>query len=322
MRTLRGFLVLAATAVSASLPAAATDTPYQVAARVPAVVDAYGLNRFDTDPVTGRIFAGSNNGLYWMDPAAAAPRWTGPVFKAPVVHVRVAADLRRVFFTTRTEAGFVDMDALDQPKAFATIRATGLVYEPSQHEIYVAPSRENKVRVFNGRTLEDVGAVTVPGWHANLADAIPGRVFFLLPDKPGLFVINASSHKAAPWPVTGKVETPGQMDVDPTGRMIFFSYDRNVVAIDPDTATVIGRITHQGVAAMAWDPVAERLLVTRPNDPAPLPIAVLTVDKTGFTEVGRLATPGVGENRLRRSRSGFLQSAGTEWLLWRIAPGT
>ena len=124
--------LLAVSPFAASLPAAHADAPYQMTSRLPAVVDAYGLTRFDTDPVTGRVFASSNNGLYWMDPAAPTPRWDGPVFKAPVVHVRVAADLRRVFFTTRTAAGFVDMDALDQPKAFATVRASALVYEPSQ----------------------------------------------------------------------------------------------------------------------------------------------------------------------------------------------
>jgi hypothetical protein len=300
------------------VPAIAPE--YRQVASVPAIVNGNTLGRFQFDPVGRRLYAGSTDGLFWLNVDATAPRWQGPVFKSPVTLLRIAPELRRLFFATREDVGYINLDALDAPRMLAHVRAGGLVYEPERRELYIS-FRAPQIVVFNAETGERSDSIKVPGWYGQLLEAIPGRVFLTLPDKPGLYVINAASHRIGAWPVDGKISTPAAMEVDPSGRHIFLSYHQNIVAIDTATAKVVGRITTLGTAAIAFDPGTRLLVAFGVTQPSPIRLTTHRVEASGFIDAGSLANPAMETGvRLEPTSGGFLQRTDKNWLIWSAGP--
>ena len=72
-----------------------------------------------------------------------------------------------------------------------------IVYEPTRKELYVA-TRDPRLLVFDGVSGRAGDDVPLPGWFGTQLEAIPGRVFVLLEDKQGLYVIDAATHHVAP----------------------------------------------------------------------------------------------------------------------------
>ena len=305
--------------VAAQPQAQARAEAYRPTSAVPSVFNGNAMTTFAYDPAAHRLYAGSRDGLFWLNTDEPKPAWHGPTFKSAVVQIRFAPELRRVFFTTLDDVGYADVDALDAPHLFAHVHAGNMVYEPQQREVYVS-YRAPSVTVFDGKTGATTGTIEVPGWYGILQEAIPGRVFMTLPDKPGLYVINANTHHVGSWPVEGKISTPAQMEVDPSGRYIFLSYHQNVVAIDASTATVVGRLDTVGNATMAYDPGTNLLVVLgvvqkRP----PLKLMAYRVDATGLTLVSSLENPPLtasSDGTLEPTSRGFIQRGSLSWLLW------
>lgn len=288
-------------------------------ARVPAIVNGNTLGRLQFDPTGRRLYAGSTDGLFWLNVDASAPKWQGPVVKSPITLLRVAPELRRVFFATREDVGYVDIDAFDKIHILAHVRAGGLIYEPERRELYIS-FRAPQIVVFNAETGERSDSIKVPGWYGQLLEAIPGRVFLTLPDKPGLFVINAASHRIGAWPVDGKISTPAAMEVDPTGRHVFLSYHQNIVAIDTATAKVVGRITTLGTAAIAFDPETRLLVAFGVTQKSPLRLTLHRIDD-GFMDAGSMPNPAMETGvRLEPTHGGFIQRADKNWLIWSAGP--
>lgn len=293
----------------------AADPVYTHVAAVPGAINGYGLGQFQFDPESRRLFAISTNGLYWLNIDAPKPTWNGPTIKAPMNLLRLAPQLKRLFFATREEIGYVNLDALDTPHLFAKVRAGSMVFEPERAEVYIG-YRSEHVLVFDGRTGERSDSIRVPGWYGQLLEAIPGRVFLTLPNKNGLYMINASSHRVGPWPVEGKIVTPMHVEVDPTGRYIFGAYYQNIVAIDTVTAKVVGRLDSIGTASIAYDPGAQLLIVNAVTQPSPARITAYRISDAGFTLAASMKSPEDEAITLEPTGRGFLQRSRFQWLVW------
>lgn len=162
----------------------------------------------------------------------------------------------------------------------------------------------------------------VPGDYANMLEAIPGRVFFTLADKSGLYEIDAATKKVSPWTVTGKLVTPVYLDADPSGRYLFATYDRYVLAIDVERATVVGRLITATGGRIAFDPDRRLLIAAQHEHPwhPKLQLAAYRVGDDGFTEVARLKILPDAEPGLESLRSGgFLQSGHKALFVWQLA---
>jgi DNA-binding beta-propeller fold protein YncE len=313
-------------ALGVSVPAARQDvgpSPYAGAVRLPSVVNGQALHSFVHDPVTNRLYAANQQGLYWVDLADPDPRVKGPLINKRLTSIEVAPDTGRLFYATLDEVGMVNLRTNDPPVRLAGREwpSARFAYEPTRRQMYLA-TRTGRVLVFDAETGEQSPDVIVPGEYANMLEAIPGRVFFTLADKSGLFVIDAATKAVTPWAVTGKLVTPVYLDADPTGKYLFATYDRYVLAIDVARATVVGRLITATGGRIAFDS-ERRLLIASQYKNIGLPqlrLAAYRVDDDGFTEVARLkilpdAAPGLESLR----GGGFLQSGHKALFVWKLA---
>jgi DNA-binding beta-propeller fold protein YncE len=318
--SLLGLVALGVSAPSAQQPAG--PSPYGTAVRLPAIVNGQGLYSYAHDPVGKRLYAANQQGLYWADLTEKEPRIKGPFVKKRINSIEIAPDTGRLFFTTMDEVGMINLRTTDAP-----VRLTGrqwqsarFAYEPTRKQMYL-PTRSGRVLVFDAETGERSPDVVVPGDYVNMLEAIPGRVFFTLADKSGLFVIDAATKAVSPWKVTGKMVTPVYLDADPSGKYLFATYDRYVLAIDVERATVVGRMITATRGRIAFDPERRLLIATHyePDHPK-LRLAAYRVGDDGFTEVARLKIIGDAVDGLESLRSGgFLQSGHRSLFVWQLA---
>lgn len=310
-RSLALSLLFATTLIAQS----SNQPAYHQTATVPAKVNGYSLDTFAYDPAGHRLYASSRDGLFWLNTGEAKPVWNGPTFKDALLQVRFAPELRRVFFSTLEAVGYADVDALDKPHMFAKIHAGSIVYEPTKRELYVS-YRAPSVTVFNAATGQVNGTIEVPGWFADLREAIPGQVFATLPDKEGLYVINAASHHIGAWPVEGKIEKPVRFEVDPSGQYIVLSYYQNIVAIEAATAKVVGRLVALDSPSIAFDPGTNLLVTLGTVQTADPRVLAYRIDQHGFTLDSSMTNPPGGEFFVEPFSRGFIQRRGNDILLW------
>lgn len=300
----------------------ADDAPYSQVGRVPSIVDGQGLTAFAFDPVDQRIYAGSRNGVFWVDLRDREPRLKGPMLQKPIGTIEVAPEAGRLFYTTPDEFGYMNLRTNDPPRTLAgrQWRTARLAYEPTRKEMYIA-TRESGIIVYGTEDGERGPVIELPGWYADVLEAVPGKVFFSVANKSGLYVIDAATHTVAPWPVSGKLVTPAYLDADPTGKYLFATYDRYLVAIDIPTATVVARITTSTGARIAFDPERRLLIMAEHYLGRPLiRLRAYSVDANGFTEVAELKNPVDGQVGLESFRGGFLQQGSRSLLLWSATP--
>ncbi len=298
------------------------DSPYTQVARVPAAVDGQGLAAFAFDPVDHRIYAGSRNGVFWLDVRERDPRLKGPMLQKAIGTIEVAPEAGKLFYTTPDELGYVNLRTNDPPKILAgrQWRTARLAYEPTRREMYIA-THEHGIIVYDTENGERGAKIELPGWYPDVLEAVPGKVFFSVANKSGLYAIDAATHTVAPWPVSGKLVTPAYLDADPTGKYLFATYDRYLVAIDIASATVVARITTATGARIAFDPDRRLLIMAEHYEGRPLiRLRAYSVDEKGFTEVAELKNPSDGQIGLESFRGGFLQQGYNTLLLWSAAP--
>jgi len=317
------WLRLGAILLASGLLYARSDTaPYTQVARVPAVVDGQGLTSFAFDPVDQRLYAGSRNGVFWLDLKERDPRLKGPMLRKPIGTIEVAPETGKLFYTTPDEFGYVNLRTNDPPKILAgrQWRTARLAYEPTRKEMYIA-THEYGIVVYGTEDDERGPKIERPGWYPDVLEAVPGKVFFSVANKSGLYVIDAATHTVSPFPVTGKLVTPAYLDADPTGKYLFATYDRFLVAIDIASATVVGRIATATGARIAFDPDRRLLIMAERYQGRPLiRLRTYSVDAKGFTEVAELKNPDDGLIGLESFRGGFLQQGHRSLLLWTVAP--
>jgi hypothetical protein len=195
------------------------------------------------------------------------------------------------------------------------MRALDLAYEPTRRELYVA-TRDPHLFVFHAHSGERV-RIDLPGWFASSLEAAPGRVYINVSPKTSLYVVDADTHRVAPWPVSGTVVFPGYLEADPEGHYLFAAYDRYVSAIDARTATVVGRIIAPKPVSIAFDAGA-RLLLASWEDGIPPPVRVVAyrVDEKGLTQVARLENPANGIVGVARTHRGFIQRGVASLIVW------
>jgi hypothetical protein len=288
-----------------------------VVSTVPFVVDGQQLRTFAFDPIGKRFYAGSDRGLFWIDLNEPSPRLKGPLIKHDIIKIEVAPDAGRLFFLTPEELWSLDIRNLGEPVLLGAGRAYDLAYEPTRKEMYVTP-RLPVVWVFSAVTGEQAPDIKLPGWLGRGLEAVPGKVFLDVSGKPDLYVIDAKTRQVSPWKVRGSFVPPGFLEADPSGRFLFASYDRYVVAIDVEKATVVDRLVFLlNGASIAYDAAAERLIVSRP-DPVEhdIVIGVYRVDGKGFHEETRLKNPRLGGVGVEPTSYGFVQQAQYAMYVW------
>jgi hypothetical protein len=307
-------LVLVAAAVP--LAAGQIKPAYSVVSTVPFIVDGQQLRTFVFDPVGNRFFAGSDRGLFWIDLNEPKPRLKGPLVKHDIIKIEVAPDVGRLFYLTPEELWSLDIRKLGEPVLLGAGRAYDLAYEPTRKEMYVTP-RLPVVWVFSAETGERAPDIKLPGWLGRGLEAVPGRVFLDVDGQPDLYLIDAKTREVSPWKVKGPFVPPGYLDADPTGRYLFARYDRYVVAIDIEKAAVIDQLAMLSTPSIAYDPGAERLIVTW-QDPvkSDISIVVYRVDEKGFTEERRLGNPRLGRSGVEPTSHGFVQQAQYSLYVW------
>ena len=301
----------------------ADDAPYTQVARVPSIVDGQGLGAFAYDPVDHRLYAGGRTGLFWVDLKESDIRLKGPLVRKAIGTIEVAPEAGKLFYTTPEEFGFMNLRTNDPPRVLTARqwRTARLAYEPTRRQMYIA-TREKGILVYGTEDGERGPVIELPGWYADVLEAVPGKVFFSVANKSGLYVIDAATHKVSPFPVTGKLVTPAYLDADPTGKYLFATYDKFLVAIDIATATVVGRITTSTGARIAFDPERRLLIMSEHyQGRALIRIRAYSVGDQGFTEVAELKNPVDGRVGLESFRGGFLQQGTRSLLLWSAAPG-
>ena len=319
-RSTRVHLFLLSLVGAAVVPiSAGQNTPaYSVVSTVPFIVDGQQLRTFAFDPVGNRFYAGSDRGLFWIDLNEPKPRLKGPLIKHDIIKIEVAPDVGRLFFLTPEELWTLDIRNLGEPVLLGAGRAYDLAYEPTRKEMYVTP-RLPVVWVFNAVTGEQAPDIKLPGWLGRGLEAVPGRVFLDVSGKPDLYVIDAKTREVKPYKVKGQFVPPGFLEADPRGKYLFASYDRHVVAIDVERASVVGRLTFLMGASIAYDAVAQRLIVSR-EDPVEhdVVIGVYSIDDKGFHEEGRLKNPSLGRVGVEPTSRGFIQQAQYAMYVWAL----
>lgn len=298
-------------------------SPYSGAVRLPSVVNGQSLYSFAHDPVAKRLYAANEQGLFWVDLVEPTPRVKGPLITKRITSIEVAGDTGRLFYTTMDEVGMVNLRTTDAPVRLMgkQWKSARFAYEPTRNQMYL-PTRTGQVLVFDAASGERSPDVIVPGDYVNMLEAIPGRVFFTLADKSGLYVIDAATKQVSPWKVTGKLVTPVYLDADPTGRYLFATYDRYVLAIDVERATVVGRLITATGGRIAFDSDRRLLIATQYEHPGhpKLQLGAYRVGDDGFTEVARLKILPDAEPGLESLRSGgFLQSGHKALFVWQLA---
>ena len=296
------------------------DVPnYKQIGRVPALIDGKGFEAFAYDPVDRRIYAGSRNGVFWLDLNDRELRMKGPLLKKPIGTIEVAPEAGKLFYTTPDELGYINLRSNEPPRIIGgnQWRTARFAYEPTRKEMYIA-THERGIVAYDTMSGERGATLEQPGWFANSLEAVPGKVFFSVENKTGLVVIDAATHQMSPWPITGKFTTPAYLDADPTGKYLFAWYDRFLVAIDIPTATVVGRRNTATGARIAYDPDQRLLIVSERETPGhPLiRLRAFSVDAKGLTEVAEIKNPADGLMGLESIGGGFLQQTRYDLLLW------
>lgn len=305
--------------VAAVVPLTADQTKpaaYAVVGTVPFVVDGQQLRTFVFDPGGNRFYAGSDRGLFWIDLNEARPRLKGPLVKHDIIKIEVAPDVGRLFYLTPEELWSLDIRRGGEPVMLGEGRAYDMAYEPTRKELYVTP-RLPEVWVFSALTGEQAPDIKLPGWLGRGLEAVPGRVFLDVINQPDLYVIDANTREVSPFKVKGPFVPPAYLDADPTGRYLFARYDRYVVAIDIAKAAVVDQLAMLNQPAIAYDPGAERLIVTW-EDPvkSDVSIVVYRMDETGFKEETRLKNPRLGRSGVEPTGFGFVQQAQYAMYVW------
>jgi hypothetical protein len=313
-----GSTILGVATLAAQLTGGAP--PYTMVATLPFRVDGQPLRAFAFDASRHRLYAGSNRGLFWVDLSEPTPRVKGPIIRKNILRIEFSPELSRMFYTTPDEVGYADLDHFGESRQLIDhIVPQDLVYEPTRREVYVS-TRDPRLIVFDGASGRREDDVPLPGWYGVELESIPGRVFFSLGDRDGLYALDAATHHVAPWPVTGRVVTPARIEADPAGQYLFLSYYREIVAIDIASATVVGRVVTFSTPAIAFDPGDRLLIATWRNDPPPTKVMAYRVDAQGLTLAAELENPDVGASGVEPTSHGFVQAGNLRLLVWTSQP--
>jgi len=304
----------------------ADNPPYTQAGRVPSVIDSDSLNSFAFDPGGRRLYAPTDAGVYWLDVRESEPKFKGPMLPKRPGSIEIAPDLGRLYFSSdRERFGYLNLRANEPPKILAGKEWQGgrLAYEPTRKEIYTATRfRGETIAVYDAETGKRTADLKLPGYRVTALEAVPGKVFFSVENKSGLYVIDAATHTVAPWPINGKLVTPAFIEADPAGQYLFGQYERHVVAIDIRTATVVADLTTAGVASVAFDP-ERRLVVVSAAEIPDHPRVVLktySVSPSGFTHVADLKNTVENDGSVYSMHGGFVQRGHDSLYLWLAAP--
>jgi hypothetical protein len=282
------------------------------------------------DPDGNRVWVGAQRGLYAVD--LARPSLVEPFDKVRVWgDLEYARDLGRLFMSLEGDAiGWLNVRAASPaatPVRMGVVsRATEMVFEPTQRELYVFSSTP-KVTVFDAVEGGVVATIELPGDYGRIPVAVSGRVLLTVARRDGLFAIDARTHRVQAQRVADRTAAPIGIEADPANGRLFLAYSREIVAVDLASGDVRGRVVTQESPAIAFDPGTGLLLATRYD---PRRIAVFRPTAAGLELVDQMG--GAGDAAwLEPTSRGFLQggtitSAGEyqEWsgatlVIWKAA---
>ncbi len=264
------------------------------------------------DPGANRIWVGTRRGLLSID--LDRPRTATPFGRTPVAGaLAFAPELNRLFVQLDGDRlAYVDVRASSEPVSVGHVpRSAEMVYEPLRRELYVF-TRTASVAVFDARSGERAATIELPGGPARTPVAIPGRVFFTVARRDGLFSLDSTTRRIDRFPVAHD-GTPVAIAVDTDLGQLFLAYGREVVAADARSGTLIGRAPTAPIRAMVYDPAA-RLLVATSDGPHGPRLDLYRLEPGGLVHSDRVAWVGPGLHRLEATRNGFVQWGSAPWL--------
>ena len=300
----------------------AAAPPYKMIATLDRATDGNGFSTFAFDAKANRLYMGSLGGLFWVDLSEKTPRIKGPSVRKRIVKIEFAPGLQKIFYATADEVGYADLDRFGESKTLVSdITPRDIVYEPTRKELYVA-TRDPRLLVFDavsGRAGDDV---QLPGWFGTQMEAMPGRVFVLLEDKQGLYVIDAATHHVAEWPVTGRLVTPAFLEADPAGE---YSVRGVLSRARGHRRQARNRDRQRRYANDAGHRVRSRRARADRDVGRRRSAAVqdprLSSGSGRIDEIARLENPRVGISGVEPTNHGFVQSGHLALLVWSSQPG-
>jgi hypothetical protein len=295
--------------------AALGASPYNRLAMVPAVVNGDGLNSFVLDPVTQRLYTATDRGFFRADLSGDKPELRR-LFSKRIYQMEFAPDLGRIFYLAVEEIGYVDVRANDAaPVVMARgLRPSDVTYEPTRRELYVQIYRRPTIHVFDAVTGTPAATIALDDWYGGGVKAVPGRVLMQLPNRQGIFSIDAATRTVAPWLVTGRIITPAVMEPDLAGKYLYAVSDTDLVAIDVATAAEVGRVSFPMRPRIAVDADTGWVIAAWADDPPNHRLVAYRVTEKGLEVAARLENP---DNRagVRQLDHGFMQD-GSDLTIW------
>ena len=185
----------------------------------------------------------------------------GEIADTPGVHgLAPAPDLQRGVTSNGREnkASIVDLKTLATlSKVDTGQNPDGMLYEPSQHEVYLFNGRGQSATVVDLKAAKVVATVPLGGKpEFAQADPAAGRVYNNLEDKSEVVAIDIKKHEVVNrWPIAPGESASG-MAIDLAHHRLFLGCgNRMMVMMDSTSGKVVATVPiGQGVDANAFDP--------------------------------------------------------------------
>jgi DNA-binding beta-propeller fold protein YncE len=218
-----------------------------------------GWDYLTVDPVGRRLYVSHGTKAVVID--IDKDTIAGEIADTPGVHgVAIASDLKRGFSSNGQEnkASIVDLETLKTlSKVDTGQNPDGMLYEPSQHEVYMFNGRGASATVFDAKSGKVVATIPLEGKpEFATADPEAGRVYDNLEDKSELVAIDTKSHQVVNrWPIAPGEEASG-MAIDLEHHRLFLGCgNKKMVMVDSTNGKVVAEVPiGQGVDANAFDP--------------------------------------------------------------------
>ncbi len=260
MKTNQIFRLLAlGTALATPAAVRAADGPYKLLKEIH-VGGPSSCDYISVDAEGRRAYASHGTEIVVID--IDSDTVVGKIANTPRVHgFAVAHDLGRGVASNGGEnkASVVDLKTLETIVKLDTEKnPDGMLYEPSQQEVYLFNGGSMSATVIDVKNAKVVTTIPLGGKpEFPTADPEAGRVYDNLEDKSAVVVIDTKTHAVVnTWPVTGG-QAPSGMAIDTKNHRLFLGCgDNNVMALmDSSNGKVITTVPiGAGVDACAFDP--------------------------------------------------------------------
>jgi len=241
-----------------SAASALAEEPYHLLKEIP-VGEEGGWDYVSVDSAARRLYVSHATKVVVID--LDKETVVGEIADTPGVHgVAIASELGLGFVSCgqANKAAVVDLKTLRTTSSVATgANPDGMLYDPSQQEVYMFNGRGKSATVFEAKTGKVVATVPLNGKpEFAVADTKAGRVFNNLEDKSELVAIDTKTHAVVNrWPIAPGAEASGMAFDEASHRLFLGCGNKMMVMMDSTSGKVVASVPiGQGVDANAFDP--------------------------------------------------------------------